>query len=187
MRRGERLVEIDVHHVEAHIAWAAGTEHGVQISTIVIHQATAVVDEIRNRGDARLKEAKRIGIGHHHRRNLRSLLSDDALQIFDIDGTIGLRLHLDNLESADGCRGGVRTVGRVGYDHLLTGHVATRTVIVVNRHQSRQLTMGTCIGLEGEMSQTREGTERLLQKDDKGTSTCHSRFGLHGVQVLELG
>ena len=111
MRRGERLVEIDVHHVEAHIAWAAGTEHGVQIGTIVIHQATAVVDETRYRGDARLEEAERIGIGHHHRCDLGPLLSDDALQILDIDGTVGLRLHLDDLESADGCRSGVRAVG----------------------------------------------------------------------------
>ena len=44
MRGGESLMEIDVHHVEAHIAWATCPQHRVQVRSVVIHQATTVVD-----------------------------------------------------------------------------------------------------------------------------------------------
>ena len=39
--------------------------------------------------------------------------------------TFGIRLHLDNLQTADCSRSGVRAVGTVGYHHLLTLHIAT--------------------------------------------------------------
>ena len=77
-------------------------------------------------------------------------------------------------------------MGTVGHDDLLTSEVATGTVVVVDDHQTRQLTMGTGIGFEGEVSQTREGTERLLQQDDEGSDTCHRGLRLQGVQILEL-
>ena len=119
MRRREGLMEVDVHHVEAHITRTTGTEHGVQVRAVVVHQTATVVDEFRNLRDARLEEAESIGIGHHHGGNLISLLSDDALQVIDIDRTVCLRLHLDDLQSADSRRSGVRAVGRIGHNHFL--------------------------------------------------------------------
>ena len=66
MRRRERLVQVDVHHVEPHIARTTRTQHGIQVSPVVIHQATTVVDEFRNLWDMCLEETEGVRIGHHH-------------------------------------------------------------------------------------------------------------------------
>ena len=63
----ECLVQVDVHHVEAHVTRAAGTQHGVQVGTVVVHQAATVVDEPGYLRDMLLEEPEGIGIGHHHR------------------------------------------------------------------------------------------------------------------------
>ena len=186
VRRGECLMEVDVHHVEAHITRTTGSEHGVQVRPVVVHQSAAVVDEFCYLRDARLEEAKGIGIGHHHGGDISPLLSNDALQVVYIDRTISLRLHLDDLQSADGSRGGVRAVGRIGHNHLLALQVAMSTVEVVDGHQTCQFTMGTGIGFEGEVVQSCEGTERLLQEDYQRPSAHHRMLRLQRVQVLEL-
>ena len=186
MRRGEGLVEVDVHDIEAHITRATGSEHGVEVGTVVVHQSASIVDELCNLRDARLEESQGVGVGHHHGSYLWSLLSNDALKIVEIDLTISLRLHLDNLETTDSGRGGVGAMGRVGHDDLLTGQVATRAVVVVDSHQTSEFAMGTCVGLKGEMGQTRELAERLLQHRHQGLGTLHRPGGLFGVQVLEL-
>ena len=77
-------------------------------------------------------------------------------------------------------------MGRVRHDDLLTRQIATRTVIVVDGHQTRQFSMGTGIGLKGEMSQTREGTERLFQEGNQCLGTLYGCSRLPGMQVLKL-
>ena len=89
MRRGEGLVKVDVHDVEAHIAGTASTQHGVQVGAVVVHQAASIVNQLGNLWDARLKETECVGIGHHHGGNLCALLCDDALQVLEINGAVG--------------------------------------------------------------------------------------------------
>ena len=83
-------MEIDVHHIEAHIARATSTQHGIEIGSVVIHQASAVVDEFCNLRDTGLEKTKGIGIGHHHGSNLCTLISNNALQVIEINLTISL-------------------------------------------------------------------------------------------------
>ena len=42
-------------------------------------------------------------------------------------------------------------MGAIWYYHLLTLEITPRTVIIIDGHQPRQFTMGTSIGLKGEM------------------------------------
>ena len=78
-------------------------------------------------------------------------------------------------------------MSRVGHDDLLALHVATRTMIVVDGHQTRQFTMSTSIGLKGEVSKTREFAERLFQERHHCQRALYSLSRLLGVQILELG
>ena len=66
MRGGERLMQVDVHHIEAHVAWATGSQHRVEVGTIVVHQATTAMDERCDLWDSRLEETEGVGVGHHH-------------------------------------------------------------------------------------------------------------------------
>ena len=51
----------------------------------------------------------------------------------------------------------------IRYNHLFTLHVTTLAMIVIDGHQSSQLTMGTSVWLKGEVSQTSKLAERFLQ------------------------
>ena len=79
MRCRESFMQIDVHHIESHITRTTGAQHGIQVSAIIIHQTATIVDELRNLRDARLKKAEGIGIGHHHRSNVRTFQRDQTL------------------------------------------------------------------------------------------------------------
>jgi hypothetical protein len=59
-------------------------------------------------------------------------------------------------------------------------------MVVVDGHQAREFTMGACVGLKGEMSQTSEFAERLLQHRHQSLGSLHRLNGLFGMQVLEL-
>ena len=78
MRRREGLVQVDVHHVEAHVAWTTSAQHRVQISAIIVHQAATVVDKFRNLGNTRLEKSEGIGIGHHHGSDVGTFLFDKS-------------------------------------------------------------------------------------------------------------
>ena len=163
MRRRERLVQVDVHHVEAHVARPAYTEHRVQVGSVVIHQSAAVVDELRNLRYLGLEEAERVGVGHHHGGDSVAAQRTDALEVSQVDGAVGLGLHFYYFQAADGGRSRIGAVSRVGHDDLLALQVTPRAVIVVDGHQSRQLAVGTGVRLEGEVSQARQFAERTFQ------------------------
>ena len=152
-------MQVDVHDVETHIARPANAKHRVEVCTIVVHQATTVVDELGNLWNTSFKESQGIRIGHHHSGNLSAFLCNNTLQVFDIDLTISLRFHLNNLQATDSGRGGVGAMGTIGHDDFFALPVATLTMIIIDGHQSGQLAMGTSIRFKSEMSQTGNGTE----------------------------
>ena len=76
-------------------------------------------------------------------------------------------------------------MGRIRHNDFLTLQVTTRTMIVVDRHQTSQFSVSPCIGLEGEVGQTRESAEGLLEHDDQGLGTKYGLFRLQWVQMLE--
>ena len=179
-------MQINMHHVEPHITGTTCAQHRIQICPIVVHQTTTVVYKSGNLRDTRLEEAKGIRIRHHHCSNLRALLSNNTLQILKVDRSICPRAHLDDLQSADRRRSRVRPMSTIGHNDLLPIEITSRTVIVINRHQSRQFTMCPRIGLESEMSHTCEFTERALQQTDDGLCTTRSLHRLFRMYVLEL-
>ena len=92
-------MEIDVHHVEAHIAWATGTKHRIEVGTIIIHQATTGVDEFCNLRNMFLEESEGIRIGHHHGGDMGTFLIDQSFQVNQINESLRVRLHLEYLET----------------------------------------------------------------------------------------
>ena len=102
MRCGEGFVNINVHHVETHVAGTARTEHRIEVGAVVIHQAAAVMDKFCDFRDALFKQSQRIRIGHHHAGDFFSLLFDDGFQVFYIDCSVGQTLYFEYFQTANG-------------------------------------------------------------------------------------
>ena len=160
MRCGEGLVQVDVHHVESHVAGTASTEHRVEVSAVVIHERAALVHDFRYLGYLTLEEPQGIGVGHHHRCHT---VVEQVSEVINIHDAIGSALHLDDLQSADSGRGGVGAVRGVGHDNLHALRLATLLMIGTDNHQSGEFTVSTRIRIEGELAQSGKGSERFLQ------------------------
>src|SRR5689334_17294485 len=66
VRDGEGLVQVEVHHVEAQVAGTDDTEQGIEVRTVTVHQAAAVVNELNDPFNVLIEEAERVRVGEHH-------------------------------------------------------------------------------------------------------------------------
>ena len=94
MRCGEGLVQIDVHHIEAHISRTAHAEHGVEVGSVVVHQTATIVHQSCYLWNLGFEDTQGVGVGHHHAGNI---IAKQWFQVLDIHRTIGSTLHLHNL------------------------------------------------------------------------------------------
>ena len=180
MGRGESLVEVDVHHVEAHVTRAADAEHRVEVGPVVVHESATAVHEACDLRDLTFEETERVGVGHHHCRHVRS---EERLEVIDIDAALRRAFHLDHLEAANGGRGGVGAVGRVGHDDLTAGRVTTFLMIGADDHQSCQLTMRTGAWVESEVGHARDGSQSLPEVILDGEGALRGAVWLQGMEV----
>ena len=63
--RRERLVDIDVHAVEAHFGGLDDAEDGVQVRTVAVHQTADAMDGRGNLAQLLLEKAQCVRIGEH--------------------------------------------------------------------------------------------------------------------------
>ena len=180
MRRRERLVQVDVHDVEAHVAGTRDTQHRVEVGSVVVHQAAGLVYKTGNLGDVLLEHAHGVGVGHHH---CRHGVVELRAQVVDVDGAVGQTLDLDNPVPGDVGRGGVGAVGRVGDNDLVAGGVAVGVVVGVYDHQARQLAMGAGVRVEGELGHAADFAEELLKGVVGLKGALHRLERLRGMQT----
>ena len=183
VRSGESLMKIDVHHVEPHVARAADTKHRVEVCSVIIHQRATVVHHFSNLRYARLEQAERVGIGHHHRGHR---VIKQFVQMFNVHRTVSRAFHLDHFKSTDCRRSRIGSVGRVGHYHLCPLHVAPAFMISTDNHQPRKLAMRPCKGIQGEFRQASDGRQRLLQVVINGQCALARADRLHRMSVREL-
>src|SRR5581483_2036804 len=60
VRRGERLVRVDVHDVEAHVARTAAAKDRVQVRPVVVDETADAVDGGRDLLDLLLEQPERV-------------------------------------------------------------------------------------------------------------------------------
>ena len=71
VRRRERLVDVEVHDVEARGAGPELAQHRVHVGAVHVGQRARRVDGVEQLDDAVLEEAERRGVGQHHGRRAR--------------------------------------------------------------------------------------------------------------------
>ena len=70
VRGGKRLVQIQVKHIDSHLAGAGITHEGIEIGAVHIDEATLLVDNLGDLLDMGFKDPHGIGIGQHQTGNL---------------------------------------------------------------------------------------------------------------------
>ena len=130
VRCRERLVQIDMQHVDAEIAGPRDSHHRIQIRAVHVNQRAVRVEKPGNLGDLGFKNAKRVRIRDHDRRNI---LVYDLSQLLEIDRSSFVRWNTFDDVSCDGRARRIRSVSGVGNEELLPG-IAPRFVVSTN-HQ----------------------------------------------------
>ena len=137
-------MQVDVHHVETHVARSAFAQQRVKVGTVVVHQATAIVYHLGNGRYVFLERSQGVRVGHHHRSHI---VAQQLFQVFGVNGAFGRAFHLHKIQSAHGGRCGIGAVSRVGHNHFGTFRVVACLMIGANNHQSNQLALCSCEGI----------------------------------------
>src|SRR5690606_25502207 len=70
VRGSERLVEVEVHDVEAHVTGTHTTHDGVEVRTVVVELRTRRVSQLGDLENVAFEQAERVRVGEHHRGDL---------------------------------------------------------------------------------------------------------------------
>ena len=182
--RREGFMEIEVHHVEAHVAGTDRSEQRVHVRAVVIEQAAAFVDHGRDFLDVLFEKTEGVRVGHHDAGDVRAKERPEGL---DVDQAVRAGLDLDYLEAADRRRGGVGSMGAVRDDYLRTGGIPAKKVIIADYHQAGELAVGSGAGIEREALHSGNGGECLLHLIVNLERALDCRLILKGMQALEGG
>ena len=160
MGRGERLVDVDVHHVEAGLAGLEAAHDGVEVRPVHVGQGASLVDGLEQLAQARLEEAQRGRVGDHHGRRPRPERGPERLHVH---AAIGSGRDRDGLEARHGRGGGVGAVGRIRDQHLGPLQVAAAAVVGPDHEDAGQLALGAGRRLERDRLHATDLGQRLLQ------------------------
>ena len=111
VRGAERLVQIDVHGINAEVTRADAAHDCVEIRAVTIDETTSLMHRIRDRLKVAFKQTTCIGVSDHHRRNIRA---KPRLKRCEIDATLRRCGDILNLITSKGRRcwiGAVRAFG----------------------------------------------------------------------------
>src|ERR1700732_614290 len=110
MRGGEGLVQIDVHHVHAEIAWTRDAYQCVHVRAIHVEHGAFGVQDFGGLGDVLLEHADGVGIGDHEGGDV---LIDGARENFQVDFALLIGADIFDGVSGDGGGGGIGAVGGI--------------------------------------------------------------------------
>ena len=161
VRLRERLVQVDVHDVEAHVARPRDAADRVQVRAVVVHERTGAVEDVADLLDVLVEEAERRRVREHQ---AGRVLVDLAAQVLDVD--VAARVRLDRRQLVAGHRHArrVRAVRGVR-DHDLAALLvlALRREVRVEEHQPGQLALAARGRLQADRVEARHLEQDLLQ------------------------
>ena len=180
--RRERLVEVEVDDVEAHVAEAGAAEEGVLVGAVAVEEGAGFVDHLRDLSDVGVEEAEGGGEGQHHR---SYALVEVGREEIEVGIAVGVRGDGDDLEAGHGGGRGVGAVGGVGDEHLAAAHVAALQMVVLDHQNAGKLTLGAGGRSEADGVHAGDLGERFLQFVEDGQRALYCLDGLLRMDVCE--
>ena len=179
----ERLVEVHVHDVEAHVAGAGDPKDGVQVGAVVVEQPA---DLVGGGGDLAISSS-----------NSPRVLGLVSMMPATSSSSTARRASSDTQPRSSlftvtvsypprGHRRRVRAVGRVGDDHL--GALAALSLVPgPHEQQPGELTCGPCRRLQGDVGHARHLAQGVAEGDEQLQPTLDERCRCAGVTSARPG
>ena len=159
VRLRERLVQVEVDDVEAHVARAGDPHHRVQVRAVVVERRARVVHDARDLLDVPVEQPERVRVREHQAGHVVARL---LAQVVDVHPAVGRGAHLHDLVARHRHRRRVRAVRGVRREHL--GPLLAAVLVVGAREQQAgQLAVRARARLERDVRQARHLGERLLE------------------------
>ena len=128
-------MQVQVHHVHAEVAGPHLAHQRIHVGAVHVEQRALGVQNVGDLVNLVLEDAQRRGVGEHQRRGVFVHLPRES---FEIDAAVGIRLEILDRVAAEGRRGRVGAVRRVGNQNLLA-RIALRLVPGAREQDSREL------------------------------------------------
>ena len=116
VRRRERLVQVQVHHVDAEVAGARDADQRVHVGAVHVDQRAFGVQDFGDARDVFFEHAERVGIGDHQRGDI---FVDGARERFDIHHAAIVGLDVLHRVAGHGGGGGIGAVRGIRNQKLL--------------------------------------------------------------------
>ena len=179
VRRGESLVQVQVHHVHAEVAGTDFADQRVHVGAVHVEQAALGVHDFGDLVDLLLEDAQRVGIGEHQRRNIFVHLRCERGHIHHALG-IGFQILYRIADHGRGRRiGAVRGIR----NQNLLARIALRLMIGAHHQQSRKLAVRSGGGLQGDRVHAGDFDQALAQGLDDAQRALRNPLRLVGMPV----
>ena len=181
VRRRERLVQVDVHGVDAEVAGAHLADDGVEVGAVGVEVGAGRVHGVGNAHHIALEQAAGVGVGEHDGGNLGR---EPLLHLLGIDGAV--RAHWHRFDAIAQQRRGRRigAVRGIGHQHD-RARLAARRQRRLDRHHAAQLAVSARLGRHGDGGHARELAEPARQLADQLDGARDGRERLQGMDVAE--
>ena len=160
VRDRERLVQVEVHHVEAQVARADNPKQRVEVRTVAVHQAAAAVYQLNDLFDVLIEETERVRVREHH---ANDRIVTGGFEGLEVHVAAFVRWDRDDGHAHHADRGGVRPMRRVGNQHLGAFRVAARLMISAHHQHTGEFSMRARRGLQRHCRKARDLFQPFLQ------------------------
>ncbi len=187
VRRREGLVQVVVHHVEAHLAGLGDPQDGVEVGAVAVHQRTVSQHHPQHLLHPFVEEAEGVGIGHHEPHQVRAVLLDEPFQDRQVDVAAAVRRHLDDLEARHGGGGRIRAVGRIGHEDDVAMRLALVVQVLAHHQHAGELAVSARCRLERDLGEPCDLGQDRLQVVHHPMAPCTLSSAWSGCSAAKPG
>ncbi|MPM11535.1 hypothetical protein SDC9_57881 [bioreactor metagenome] len=174
-------MQVEVHHVEAHVAGTRGAHDGVHVRAVIVAEPTRVVDDSGGFKDVAVEYAERVGVCEHQ---ARRFLPDGVFQRAEIHRAIRRGGDVDHRKARHRSRSGVGSMRGIRHDNLPSRVISVRLMIRLDEKQTQQFSVRARRRLEGHFIHADEFIKQFRRFRQHFQAPLH---GLHRLKRMNGG